>query len=537
MVNLNDVLLAMSNIPVDDPIAEIWGRGLQGGYKIIEYTGSLPITISANGDALIDYRIYGADGGVGAPTENLFDIREVNNPPKCTYSGNTFTLENQGMNYDIMCKTNGASATPLPEKMIAVSPGTYTIMFGNVTTTSDSRISVRFFDGETVAMPVNQARINSSIYYTFVTEKNGYISFLFNLGNITISDFMLVKGSTAPASYIPYGYKLPMTVYKQEFTVTNDMLNQSNWILSPPYGGYELRYFMYFDISASISKVKCDAKVYKNFTDGYVPEKLVVALTDGIYATVDTRYRILNNNGVILNKKFDFSSWDNIYLCIGYGEGIYSEAIKQLKIDELFENWKILIAPVSQTQTVPAYIGENKLDSVEGVADYVDKTSGKIVRMIGEYTFTGDESFNKYGNSDVFYTSKSIDPVGITTVNAITMRCDHPAFTAIENKDTRYWLNPEADDICCFLPGGMSQVFLRSTSNFTTAAECKAYLKAQYDNGTPVKISYWLKTPVKEDPPVSFPDIPTIDGTTVIDYDGEPKPSQMYIKCKGKAVQ
>lgn len=70
MISLNDVLLAMSNIPVDDPIAEIWGRGLQGRYKIIEYTGSLPITITANGDVLIDYKIYGADGGVGVATES-----------------------------------------------------------------------------------------------------------------------------------------------------------------------------------------------------------------------------------------------------------------------------------------------------------------------------------------------------------------------------------------------------------------------------------------------------------------------------------
>jgi hypothetical protein len=70
MVSLNDVLLAMSNIPVSDPIAEIWGRQMQGGYKIIEYTGALPITISANGEVLIDYRIYGASGGVGEPTES-----------------------------------------------------------------------------------------------------------------------------------------------------------------------------------------------------------------------------------------------------------------------------------------------------------------------------------------------------------------------------------------------------------------------------------------------------------------------------------
>lgn len=70
MISLNDVLLAMSNIPVDDPIAEIWGRGLQDGDRAIEYTGTLPIAITANGDALLDYRIYGASGGVGVATKS-----------------------------------------------------------------------------------------------------------------------------------------------------------------------------------------------------------------------------------------------------------------------------------------------------------------------------------------------------------------------------------------------------------------------------------------------------------------------------------
>ena len=35
-----------------------------------------------------------------------------------------------------------------------------------------------------------------------------------------------------------------------------------------------------------------------------------------------------------------------------------------------------------------------------------------------------------------------------------------------------------------------------------------------------------------QDPPVSFPDIPSIKGETVIDHDGDPKPSQMYVKYR-----
>lgn len=268
MISLNDVLLAMSNIPVDDPIAEIWGRGLQGGDKIVEYTGSLPITINANGDVLIDYRIYGTDGGVGEPTES----------------------------------------------------------------------------GE------------------------------------------------------PAGYKLPMTV----------------------------------------------------------------------------------------------------------GDG-------------------------NTEQSVPIYIGENQLDSVAGVADYVDKASGKIVRMIGEYTFTGEETFYTYGLG--FYTAKRFSDSDNTS-NKITIRFSH--FTARNNCALGNMTSVTFGDNCGCFRIEEGNVMLRSTSNFTTVKECNAYFKAQYDNGTPVKMWYILATPTEEDPPVPLPEIPTIKGETVIDYDGDPKPSQMYVKYKDK---
>ena len=490
-----DVVKIFCGGTLQKEITKVWSREAQEYVYVyessVEYTGTLPITISANGDALIDYRIYGGDGGVGEPTENLID---ADNP-------GTQRVELEPNTDYCLCKYTGSLSG---------------IARCNVYDENDNKLFGDY--------------INVWVSYSFTNPSNGAYAII-SFDSVVKGKLSFTKGraditsSLYPASYIPYGYKLPMTAYKQEFKVTSDMLDQSNWMQAGVY-------FIYFNISGLVSKAECVAKIYKNFSAGYIPKRLVVALTDDTYSLVPTEYRILNNDGVILNKEFNFSSWNKIYLCIGYGDGFLDHNTRQSKIDELFGNWEILIAPTLQTQTVPIYIGENQLDSVEGVSDYVDKASDKIVRMIGEYTFTGDESFNKYGNSDVFYTSKTIDPVGITTVNTITMRCNHPAFTAIENKDTRYWLNPEADNICCFLPGGMSQVFLRSTSNFTTATECKAYLKAQFDNGTPVKISYWLKPPVEEDPPVSFPDIPTIKGETVIDYDGEPKPSQMYVKYR-----
>jgi hypothetical protein len=58
-------------------------------------------------------------------------------------------------------------------------------------------------------------------------------------------------------------------------------------------------------------------------------------------------------------------------------------------------------------------------------------------------------------------------------------------------------------------------------NEYVSFSEQKIY---RDDNGT--------LTPT--DPPVSLPEIPTIDGTTIIDYDGDLKPSQMYVKYKGK---
>ena len=485
MINLNDVLLAASNIPVDDPIAEIWGRGLQGRYKIIEYTDSLPITINADGNALIDYRIYGTSGGVGEPTENLIDASKSNVSQRVELEPNTDYC---------LCKYTGSGQ--------GGSPSCY------IYDENDNRLFGDY--------------INVWVSYSFKNPSNGaYAIILFNShaeGKVSFTKGRATNNNTLyPTDYIPYGYKLPMTVQSENLFDPNDS---------------DIEHGCYYN--EGNEKVTNRTEAWES---GWIPVKqgvytlYLLRINYGYYFIVnfyDTQKEFVGNLQSTPNAKnfytvtvpsdgyVRFNGFDNYTTDPMIAEGSVSEYIPPIKYD------------------VPVYIGENQLDSVEGVSDYVDKASDKIVRMIGEYTFTGDESFNKYGNSDVFYTSKTIDPVGITTVNTITMRCNHPAFTVIENKDTRYWLNPEADDICCFLPGGMSQVFLRSTSNFTTAAECKAYLKAQYDNGTPVKISYWLKTPIEEDPPVPFPEIPTIKGETVIDYDGEPKPSQMYIKYKGK---
>lgn len=514
-----DVVKIFCGGTLQKEIIKVWSREAQEYVyeSFVEYTGSLPITINANGDALLDYRIYGDDGGGGVATENLFDKNSA--------------LLNSTIN-SITGRVDSSSIGRFVSDYIKVNKDdNFTIVNGN------NNDYFWLYD-------INKKY--TTIYYndhTFIADQDGYIRIS---NNADIDKVMLIKGSTAPTNYIPYGYKLPMTVYKQEFKVTSDMLDQSNWILSPPYGGFNVSYFIYFDISDFISKVECDAKIYKNFTEGYVPRLLVVALTDDIYPTVDTTYRILNNNGTILNKRFDFSSWNKVYLCIGYGDGFGSNNTKQSKIDELFGNWKILIAPTLQTQEAPIYIGENQLDAIGEYRDYVDFGIQKIARKIREYTFTGNETFNLFAQNaygTCWVNLRLYTTVAYCPIHQTTLRSSH--FTAINNSDANFWYEyPQLDDACNFeVEDGYDtvKIFFRSTANFSTAEECKAYFKEQYDNGTPVKIWFVMKYTVgqyestdngKEDPPVPLPEIPSIKGEAVIDYDGDPKPSQMYIKYR-----
>ena len=69
-----------------------------------ELTGSPPLSFVSNGQPLADYRIYGASGGVGDRTENLFDKSDIVEG----YFININGVVNQNENF---CYTNFISVT------------------------------------------------------------------------------------------------------------------------------------------------------------------------------------------------------------------------------------------------------------------------------------------------------------------------------------------------------------------------------------------------------------------------------------------
>ena len=179
--------------------------------------------------------------------------------------------------------------------------------------------------------------------------------------------------------------------------------------------------------------------------------------------------------------------------------------------------------PISSANTTtPIYLGE-----VE--------TTRKIRKLV----LTGTETWYLYsaGNVHQFYTQGN--RIG-GVANSSAYSTIVPYGMTANNRNGNYGCYPvsSGNEIAFQMYG--------SRADFSTQKEWKAYLAAQYANGTPVIVWYVLATPttgIVNEPLRKIGDyadtlsyeqagvqIPTNKGNTVIDVDTTLKPSQMYIK-------
>ena len=166
-----------------------------------EITGDLPIEFRSNGDDLLGYKIYSTADGAGVQTENLANMK---NSGMVRVTGTAFRYgvswgKLADGNYTIFFKTTGIGGTNL---FITTRTGTayYQTPLGNTT-------SVHTFT-------VNNA--DDVMFRSAASEDTTWRA-------LGVSNVMLVKGSTPPETFIPYGYKLPLTVKNSTETKTIDV--------------------------------------------------------------------------------------------------------------------------------------------------------------------------------------------------------------------------------------------------------------------------------------------------------------------------
>ena len=169
--------------------------------------------------------------------------------------------------------------------------------------------------------------------------------------------------------------------------------------------------------------------------------------------------------------------------------------------------------------TTPIYL-DKPLYKIGDYADTLCYAEQKVERRIKELVLTGKENWVKSGTYKGSFYAQIVTGILSETYTAF---CSHLAFSK---------LSQYAKGKFCFNGGSTKNcnLWLNQFDSSTTVGDFKSYLAAQYAAGTPVKVSYVMQTP--ETKPVEPVEIPTLNGTTVIDVDTAVKPSSIYIEYK-----
>lgn len=159
-----------------------------------EVEGVPPLSFEANGNNLLNYRIDGASGGVGDRTSNLVD------KTKFIYG---YRLSNIGTLYTTPSEQNLFAVS----EFIEVNSGEqYIISQRDATRGYARRISFYQSKNENSWLSNND---DSDLIFT-VPNTATYLKFT-TLQNY-IDSIMLIRGTSLPTTYEPYGYKVPVMV-------------------------------------------------------------------------------------------------------------------------------------------------------------------------------------------------------------------------------------------------------------------------------------------------------------------------------------
>ena len=209
-------------------------------------TGVPPLTFVSNGKNLVDYRIYGASGGVGDRTANVMPTAVTDT---LTIGGVTCTCDGFG-SYIFNGRANGTAifVFAIPQFTIPVSVGgggNGTLSFFNTKAFVGTSAILSFYYQNTL--------IDSWSFTDIKRQHNSYnllsgkqcdeirFSFQYNiLTNFSCSPMFTDNGSY-PVIYEPYGYKIPIVcgetttnIYLDEPLGENESISMSDTGVSIP---------------------------------------------------------------------------------------------------------------------------------------------------------------------------------------------------------------------------------------------------------------------------------------------------------------
>ena len=487
-----------------------------------EVEGGLPLQINGIGKPLKDYDIegntYQSDGvtpdtpqevvGCGDRTGNLFDgeIRQ---------GGITDT---NGAFISAVARIRTNLLSVIPNKIYSVSSN---LRIRNIISYKDGVFIARLSDDDygynyTITIPDEANQIG--------------LSFMPNRSDVTtltpndLEWLMLNEGST-PLSYEPYGYKVDVV------TRGTNLFDISTIEAGRIDDTGEVGYISQTSLAVSGNTITFSTtSTWCGFVSDYIE-------INGVKPIISYGSFTSNENAILTGYLYYYDA-DKQYL------GNTSEYLSNAKYARISFQSDVIVtnAVVSDIQvelgteatsyepytppiTTPIY-----LDSpLYKIGDYSDsRRMTEEVRVIKELVLTGEENWQLYTNDTTiyqFYTNLPTDKISISGLSAYSNIVGYGA-TANNRHEHKLGCYPVTNgtQIAFQMQGAKEQ--------FADISAWKSYLAEQYNNGTPVTVYYVLATP--ESKTVKPVEIPTLDGTTVIDVDTEVKPSNVYIKYKSK---
>lgn len=243
----------------------------------------------------------------------------------------------------------------------------------------------------------------------------------------------------------------------------------------------------------------------------------------------------LSTSGRTLSKVTFTPTSTSDYITISYvhGGGKLSVDSSQLEIGSSATSYEpygykipvVISADGQDPITTPIYLSESlrKLGDYADTIEYIGNGQAKITRNIKSLTLTGTETW-------VF---QSVNDYGIYNFYIKTARANSKQFIICNDFVKQTTLIADTQTIGLYLSNDTPEatIYLRVDDTIATDVDTlKSWLASKYEAGSPVIVEYVLDTPIEET--IEVPEIPTFNGTTIIDTDTEVKPSNFYGKYK-----
>lgn len=524
MLSLWEVLKTSKGLPAPDGFTALFARSLSDTYTLAEISGIPPLNLGEIveiADYTIEGNTYQSDGvssdtpqevvGCGDRTGNLLKLKD---DYVANVRGVSVSIKNGTLTLKGIATGNGGRSTYLSESFM-LQAGTYTL--SSVEVPGLNYCLTNTADGSVIIAPKTAT--------TFTLSEDTTVAFGVNVVQDTVYDttvnIMLNSGST-PLPYEPYGYKvdvvtrgknlIPYPYYNSNqtingvtFTTENDGRIMANGAATGVVNFYLMRDQMLKAGTYTLSVIR-NAPLANINLQMFDSSKGITF--DGLITTIG------GSTSESVAKTFTLNEDTNVHLLYaksGLTETYIDEYV-QLELGTEATSYEPYTPPI----TTPLY-----LDSpLYKIGDYTDRR-GKTeeVRRIGIVDL-GTLTYTKSSTSGNF-TSVEVLPNARKISNTDTGNAICSAFKEVQANqvtDIPYSFSSTLNS--------SSIVYINGTGfEDMTAEDFKTAMNGVY-------VYYVLAEP--EVTSVEPVEIPTLDGTTVIDVDTEVKPSNLKITYKSK---